>query len=513
LPFRQGAEKASFDNLLVGEEAQALTMKQVLWCAPFATCWAASATGATQGKLTLTECRIESAASAGSIAARCGLYTVRENRDDPQSKELQLRVAVVPALSANAQGEPLFILSGGPGQAASDFYTSVSPVFARVRRERDIVILDQRGTGASNRLDCDFPDDADMALNSAEQLRKNALACLAALPGDPRFYTTSVAVRDLDEVRAALGHERLNLYGVSYGTRVAQHYARRFGPRVRTMILDGVVPPDVPLGPEVALENQRTLDRILERCSAEPGCKAAFPNVRSSFEALRGRLEREPLHLTIPDPLNAEPVDLTFGALHLAAAVRLLTYSDESASVLPLLIHQAEVLRQPQALAAQYLMVKRATDVQFAYGMHFAVICSEDAPRWPESAAADEAAAGTYLGTTFMSSLRSVCGVWPRGTVDDDFGEPLKSDVPTLILSGGNDPATPQAYGEHVRPGFANGRHLVLEGQGHGQLGTSCMPRVIAAFIGRGSVTGLPTDCLKKVSPAPPMLSRSATAP
>ena len=393
-------------------------LRSILWA--FA-CWASTSLGAQPGALDFTDCRLESAASAGSAAARCALYTTRENRDDPKSKELQVRVAVVPALSVNTRSEALFLVSGGPGQAASDFYTSAGSAFARVRRERDIVIIDQRGTGASNRLDCEFPDDADMALTNEAVLQRNTQSCLAGLAGDPRFYTTSVAVRDLDDIRGALGYEHINLYGVSYGTRVVQHYARRFPGRVRTMILDGAVPPDLALGPEVALETQRALDRVFERCAADAACNGAFPDLRDHFATLLARLQREPAQLTVQDPVDARPVELTFGALHLGAAVRLLSYSDESASVLPLLIHQAEVLRQPQALAAQYLMIKRSLEDQFSYGMHFAVICSEDAPRWPPAGGHDEAVARTYLGTAFMSSLRTVCGSWPRGIVDDDF--------------------------------------------------------------------------------------------
>jgi pimeloyl-ACP methyl ester carboxylesterase len=216
--------------------------------------------------------------------------------------------------------------------------------------------------------------------------------------------------------------------------------------------------------------------------------------------------------LSIPDPLSAEPTQTQLGAAELSAAVRLLSYSDETVSTLPLLIHEAET-GQPQALAAQYLMIKRSLDTQIANGMHFAVVCSEDAPRWHQRAVSDSDLAKTYIGETFMQAMRTICEQWPRGPVDENFGKPLQSEIPTLVLSGGNDPVTPAHYGEQIMAGLKNSKHLVLEGQGHGQIGIGCMPRVIADFITAGNAKSLDDECLKTVAPAPFLLSRSAPAP
>lgn len=448
-----------------------------------------------------------------SAAARCGRFQVPENRDDPASRTLELRVMVIPSLRLQPEPDPLVLISGGPGQSASAFYASTGAAFAAIRRDRDILIVDQRGTGESQPLDCQFDSDADLVIEEPQQLRRLGEACLAKLPGDPRFYTTSVAVRDLDELRAALGYERLNLYGVSYGTRVAQHYLRRYPQRVRSLILDGVVPVDLALGPDIAPRAQAALDAIFDRCSADRECAGTFPDVREQFQALRLRLEREPLATHLPDPVSAQPVDAKFSKLHLNAAVRLLTYSDETASLLPLLIHQAQSQQRVEALAAQYLMIERSMDLQFAYGMHFAVVCSEDAPRWDGQPIADAVLEATYLGTNFMRGMRAVCDIWPRGVVDEGFNAQLHSDVPALILSGGNDPVTPAAYGERALAAFAKGRHLVLEGQGHGQLATGCMPRLLANFVRSADAGSLDATCLDGVRPAPFMLSPVTTAP
>lgn len=437
---------------------------------------------------------------------------MRENRDDPASKTLRIHVAVIPALRLQPKEDALFILSGGPGQAASDFYLSVAPAFARIRRDRDIVLVDQRGTGRSNRLDCELPEEAQVSVVDEERLRAAVRECLRALPGDPRYYTTSIAVRDLEEIRAALGYETISLYGVSYGTRVAQHYVRRYPMHVRSAVLDGAVPAALPLGPDVALAAQRALDAVFARCAADQQCNAAFPDIARRFTELHRTLRAQPVKAAIADPLTGARVEAMLGETEFNAAVRLLTYGDETASLLPLLIHETQAAR-PAALAAQFLMIRDVFEKQLAQGMHFAVVCSEDAPRWSSEVASDDAAANTYMGVSFMRAMRTICAEWPRGAVDEDFGEKLSSDIPALILSGGNDPATPASYGAQVLPGLTHGRHLVLEGQGHGQIAVGCVPRLAARFIDSASTRALDEECVKHVAPTPFMLSLTAPAP
>ncbi len=465
------------------------------------------------GSLPLTACRLQSENVSGSVAARCGTLAVPEHRAAPSGKSLQLHVAVIPALRTEAEPDPLFILSGGPGQAASDFYLAMSHAFGRIRRDRDIVVLDQRGTGRSNRLDCALPNDADLTEAEPAIVQAHARDCLQSLSGDARFYTTSVAVRDLDEVRAALGYTTINLYGISYGTRVAQHYLRRYPQRVRSVVLDGVVPPQLALGPHIAIDAQRTLDALFARCEREEACHDAFPTLRAQFSALRVRLNDSPLALSIRDPVSAAPMELRFGSAELNGAVRLLSYSDETASTLPLLIHQAQVAQRPEALAAQFEMIKRSMQNQLAYGMHFSVVCSEDAPRWQQENVTREALQATYIGADFMEVMRAICAVWPAGPVDEDFGQPLRAATPVLTLSGENDPVTPPAYATRSIEGLSNAKHIVLAGQGHGQLAIGCMPRIVARFVASASLAQLGEECLQAVSAAPFMISSSGPAP
>ncbi len=464
-------------------------------------------------RLVLSDCRLEHPEQVLSIAARCGELEVAEDRIQPKSLRLRLRVAVVPALNLRGPADPLFVLAGGPGQAASDFYLSAAGAFAHVHRERDIVLVDQRGTGGSNALDCEFPEDEELADMTPAQIRLHAETCLASLKSDPRHYTTSVAVRDLDEVRARLGRERINLYGVSYGTRVAQHYLRRFPGRVRSMILDGVVPPGLALVADGALQAQRALDLIFERCRSEPACRDAFQDPAATFTQLRATLQRQPATLSTPDPLTGVVRTETIGAVHLQAATRFLSYAPERAALLPLLLHEAAVRHNLAPLFAQADLLTKRYASALSYGMHNAVVCSEDAPLLTSATIDRAALAQTYLGTLQLDGLIEVCKSWPRGAVDPDFHVPIDSAVPALLLSGTADPVTPPAYAESARRGLTQSVHVVLEGQGHGQLGTGCVPRLLADFLERGSTQNLDVSCTSNIVPAPFFVTFSGPPP
>ena len=461
------------------------------------------------GALTLEECRIENQSGPGAASARCGRLAVPLRADEPERGTISLHVALVPALNLEPRRDPLFILSGGPGQSAADFYLSTAPAFARIRRDRDLVLLDQRGTGRSQRMDCPWPDDAAL-LQEHVRLDEQVRACLAAMPGDPRDFATSHAVRDLDAVRVALGYQRINLYAISYGTRVAQHYIRRHPTRVRSAILDGVVASETPLGPDTPRVVQQTLDAIFARCAQQVDCAERFPALPALFGALHGALARAPASLELTDPLTAKPVRIQFGVAEFSTAVRMLSYTDETASLLPLLIAE-NAQGRPQALASQYLMVRNAVSQQLARGMHFAVVCSEDAPRWGQDNEASSA--NTYLGPAFVRTLRAICSHWPRGPVDAGFFAPLRAQTPTLLLSGENDPATPPSYAATVAAQLPNSRHLVLRGQGHGQIATGCVPQLAAQFIEEGASASLDVSCLEHISAAPFLLSTTASAP
>ncbi len=329
---------------------------------------------------------------------------------------------------------------------------------------------------------------------------------------DVAFYTTSVAVKDLDQVRAALGYSWINLYGGSYGTRVAEHYLRRFPERTRSLILDGVVAPGLALGPEIALDAENALTHILVRCARDAACKEHFGDVAATYRKLRDALEAHTVPVTFADPTTGAPARLDFGTLHLATVLRLSTYTSDQAAVLPLVLHLAESGNYGPLAGQFMLMVRNYGDV-LAYGMHNAVVCTEDVPFYKAENINRAALARTFLGTSQVDSLQSLCRGWPRGPMDADLHAPLNSNVPVLLLSGGNDPVTPPANAEQTRAGLTNSLHIVLDDLGHGQLGAPCMDRIMEQFIDRASVQGLDVACTKRVKPTPFFISPAGPQP
>ncbi len=467
---------------------------------------------ARAGELALSPCQIEHPLRLTVVPAECGTLEVPEDPARPGGRHIRLHVARVPAINRRRRGDALFVLAGGPGQAATQFYATAAGAFQRIRRERDLVLLDQRGTGGSNALDC--PADEDRLYEaSAAEVAALARACLAALAAHAQVaqYTTSRAVQDLEAVRAALGYERIDLYAVSYGTRVAQQYLRHHAARVRAAILDGVVPPTLAVGPRVALDAEEALVRILARCAAQAPCRERFGDPRRSYAAVRAHLAPQSVALTLPDPSDGELRTLAFGHEQLATVLRLGAYSADYAALLPLFLDGA-AHGDYRALGAQYLLLTRSL-AAIALGMHNTVVCSEDVPFW-DGAAPDRAALErTFMGTGQVEALRALCAEWPRGPVDADLHQPLVSEVPALFLSGGDDPVTPPAYAHEAAAGFRHALEITLAGFGHGQLTAPCMDRVLADFLARGSVTDLDASCTRAAGPLPFFTSLNGPPP
>jgi pimeloyl-ACP methyl ester carboxylesterase len=452
--------------------------------------------------LALTPCELEHPLRLYVLAAECGVLTVPENPHEPHGRQVGLRIARVAAISRRKQPDPLFVLAGGPGAAAGSFYAAVAPAFARILRERDIVLVDQRGTGGSNALECPQAEDLIGRASQAE-ITARTRDCLATLAprADVAYYTTSLAVQDLEQARAALGYARINLYGASYGTRVAQQYLRHFPALTRSVILDGVVPVGQPMGLATAGDAERALEDILQRCARDVDCRGRFGDPLADYHAVRAALRLSTVPISVHDPATGDDTSFEFGADHLASVLRLMSYTSEYAALLPLVLHAAAAHEDYAPLAAQSLMVERAYAQSIAVGMHNSVACAEDVPFFAAQPIDRAGLAATYLGTRQLDGLEAVCRVWPRGPVDEDLHAPLTSEVPALLLSGSDDPATPPAYAHRAAGAFTHHLEVVLEGFGHGQLTAPCLDRVMAQFIARASVEGLDVSCVQGARP------------
>ncbi len=444
-------------------------------------------------------CTLSPPGFPGGLKASCGTYAVLENPSQSEGRKIELRVAVMRARSDSPAPDPVFFFAGGPGQSAVDAYPIMSASLEPLRRHRDIVLIDQRGTGESNPLNCEADESLDSQDIDFEQLRASARDCLEALDGDPRFYTTTIAVSDFDKVRQAMGYDKINVIGVSYGTRAAQVYLRNFPDTVRSIVLDGVVPQDLVLGSEHAIKLDQTLHNLFARCRQDEQCNNHFPNLAANLQTLIKQAKQKPVTVNIPGTRDGKKVDVTVTRDMLALVVRLLTYSPETQALLPLMLHEAATQGNLDRLAGQALRIMESLSASVSRGMELSVVCAEDVPHFSSDPELDN----TLMGSSMIEDSREQCSVWPRGDAPDDFHKPYSSDLPVLLLSGEYDPVTPPEYGERALQQFANGLHLTVKGQGHSVATRGCVPTIISQFFDRGTTENLDTSCLDKMGDTP----------
>lgn len=462
-------------------------------------------------------CRLTDPAELDAIEADCATIEIGET-DTPGSRRITLSVTRIPAINHRRKADPLVLLAGGPGMGAQMMYTQTAAAFARARRDRDILLLDQRGTGMSSPLTCDGDFEDPLAAGRSgfdiNEVLKQVNACRDryAAQRDLRAYTTSRAVRDLDAVRALLGYDAFNLYAVSYGTRVAQHYARRYPARVRSMVLDGVVAPATVLGPRIALDAENALEGTWRRCAAAADCRKAFGDVRETARRLQASLQQRPQRVQVAHPRTGNLETLDFGPQHLATVLRFASYDASFASMLPLVVHFAAA-GDLRPIATLYFLTTSSLTQAIAAAMHNSVVCSEDLPRLDPASIDRKALEASYMGADALDALRAVCAQWPRGDVDADFHAPLTAAVPTLLLSGTLDPVTPPGDAERVTNSLRNARHLKFEGAGHGQLTAPCMDRVLAEFFDRADPKGLDASCLERRTQPPFWITLAGPSP
>lgn len=423
--------------------------------------------------------------------AECGTLEVAENPDAPEGRKLGLRIVRLPARSDDASTEPLFLLAGGPGQAATEAYGPMLPLFGAINEHRDIVMVDQRGTGQSSPLDCETPERLKEGLVEGA-LIEVAQTCREKLDADLTQYSTRRAAADLDRVRSALGYGRINLLGGSYGTRLALEYARRHGESVRSIVIDGVAPRAMKLPLSMAEDGQRALDKLFEACAHEPRCAAAFGDLEKTFTEIAASFPRE---IAVRDPRTAEMTQVTMTRTLFMQTLRGLLYSPELTSLLPLTFQQVKA-GDFQGFVAQALLLGESSEEMMSLGLFLSVVCGEDVTRITE----DEIAAqttGTFLGRAMIDELAAACKGWPKPQLDDDFAAPVKTAAPVLVLSGDVDPVTPPRWGEAAVEHLEHGRHLVVPRAGHGTILRGCTASLVADFIDKPeTLAELDVKCL-----------------
>ncbi len=441
-----------------------------------------------RGTLTMTPC-----GPAGQEEQElCGSFDALEDQSKPSGRKIALNVHVLPALAPKPEPDAVFGLAGGPGQGAVDAYAS-SATMQKLRARRDIVLVDQRGTGKSNPLRCDFGGSGQAIFASVTDLAA-VQACHDKLiaVADLNQYSTSIAVDDEDDVRQALGYDRINVFGGSYGTTAALVYLRRHGPHVRSVVLKSVAPVDFRLPLPFPKTVQASLEFLFRACAADAECGKAFPSVPSDFEAALHRFDAGAIRVTVFNVRKQTPETVNLTRDEFVAFLRPLLYVPDAVSLLPYMIHRA-AQGDFSVIASTEYAVASAIGGGIAQGMQLSVVCAESVPFITEADIAKETA-GTWMGAGWIHSMQKTCAEWGVHRAQDSFLDPVRSDVPVLILSGDYDPATPPYIAERVVPYLPASRHIILKNGTHGTE-SACVDGLVSAFVDAASTKALDVTC------------------
>lgn len=478
--------------------------------------WAAPSRGL--GSIDLGPCSLPDL-PAGT---RCGTYEVFENRDARTGRKLRLQVAVLPALGPERKPDPIAFFDGGPGQPSIAEAAWFDQNLAALRRHRDILLVDARGTGGSVPLSCDetrsetervqgFLDDY-MPVGQVRACRD-----LLRQRADLSQYTTARIVDDMAEVATALGYGKLNLAGTSYGTRAVLVFLRRHPERVRTATIFGVLPTDARVPLFAGRHAQAAIENVFAICARQAACARAFPNLRADLAAVLRRVGEKPVPVTIIDP-DVDPkterkISLVLTREGVAQTLRSMLYGDFGSARLPMVLHRAA--GGDFSSLGEMAWIFGSAMTQGSRGMYLSVTCAEDVAFIREEDIA-AAVAGTFLGDFRIRRQIAACAEWPAARLGREFLDPVVSDVPVLALSGERDPTTPPAYGEQVVRHLRRGRLIVVPGKGHavvvGTQGTECVSGLIARFVEDGAADHLDTSCITRMPPLELLLEQEDAA-
>ncbi|WP_194756331.1 alpha/beta hydrolase [Aliidiomarina indica] len=428
----------------------------------------------------------------------CGYLTVPEDHLNASERTLDIHVVRLPAVSSGKAADPLFFLAGGPGQAATELTPFIASIFSQVRQTRDIVLVDQRGTGKSNPLQCDVMDlDALLVTEADVDLSAMMRECANAHDANFQHYHTVNAVHDFDAVRKALGYSKVNLYGGSYGTRAALVWLREKPEGVRSAILDGVAPTQVVVGPFGAF-SQQAYERLLADCAEEAACAELFGDLDTTYQNLRASLRENPQLVAYRDPRSDEHIEFLLTEYRLAGTLRNALYSPRSRQLIPLAIRAAT---QGDYRPLLGMMNSIDADQPLYIGLLLSVLCQEDIPRADEELLARDRD-NIFMGGQLTEDFISMCGGWPVQAGDPRWAEPVVSDVPSLLLSGAQDPVTPPVWAELAAETLSNSQHLVAEHGGHTIVSHTCANRLVASFLDNPNES-LDGSCLERTRRLP----------
>ncbi len=428
----------------------------------------------------------------------CGEVSVPEDRGIKGGRQIALSVVVLPGRSAAGRADPIFGIAGGPGIGSTRLAVSYPRLYDALQADHDIVLVDQRGTGDSHPLKCtvvaaparvfdEMPDTRALA-QCRDRLAKDA---------DLKQYTTRSAVVDLEAVRQALGYGKINLLGISYGTRVALEYLRRYESNVRAIVVSGVLSPDFKAGVNAAQNAQQALRQLFGLCEGDAACRGAFPRLESKLDAVLGALDKGPAVASVPISETGPPLKVTISRTVFARELTQLLQNRESWTALPLAVHRAAA--GDFVPFAGLVLAREAARNPLADGMALSVICSQDVPSFTPAAIA-AGTRGTFLRDDRVKYLTRACATWPHAAPDPAAATPVRAATPALLISGALDPVTPSQHAAEVAKTLPNGVHVVVANVAHVPA-NPCVNGMIVAFMKAGSSRTLDTACAGNVPP------------
>ena len=454
--------------------------------------------GSNANRSFLSPCKVQNVGDA-----LCGKYEVWENRSARSGRKIGLKTVVVPALNQPTARDAIFWLHGGPGAAATTGAGAAGKggFLEKLRETHDIVFVDQRGTDGSNGLNCSIGDDPkDLKtffgpLFPSDSIKK----CRADLErtADLTQYTTPTAMDDLDEIRGVLGYEKIDLVAGSYGTIAALVYMRQHPEHLRSVFLLGVANTNIRQPLPFAAGAEHSMERLVEDCVADTVCHTAFPEFKSEFDAVLRRFDRDPVEAELIDPTSKQTVRVSIARGNFVERIRLLLYTTTFARFVPLIIHRAF---QNDLIPFETMSIQYNPGGIIARGMYMTVTCSESVPFiTPADIASTE---HTFVGTYRITSHMAACREWVRGDVGRSFIEPVRSDVPVLMISGDVDASTPSWLGEEALKTLPNGRQVKIRYYGH-QIDSPCVWQIMDDFVSTASASSVDTTCTTSIRRPP----------
>lgn len=448
--------------------------------------------------------------------AECGHLAVPENPRSPEGRQIRLNIVRLPAIASSPKADPLFVFAGGPGEAATELVDRLPPLFRTVNRQRDVIFIDQRGTGQSNPLDCAPQEPMDFSLSAQESfsLQESVLRdCLVGYDADLRFYTTPYAMDDINQVRQALDYPRINLWGGSYGTRAALVYMRRHPETVRSAVLDSVAPFRIQLPHHALVDADNALRGLFALCHQQSACRQRFGDLESKTRQLIKQLDRNPRQIDVEHPLSQESIEVNVSGPLVAGLIRLALYQRDLGPILPLAIESAaEDDFRPLTLL---LMLTEEISASMSLGMQQTILCAEDVMRPAPQGSGDlngKLSRDSILQLDVVNQMQKTCEFWPRGTLPENYFEPVHSETPVLLLSGELDPVTPPRWADSAAETLPNSLHVRVPGAHHIASHVGCVGELILDFINTAAVDELDTGCVSAIEAFPPFVSTAGPA-